>query len=66
MIQRNTMTELLKQIADFINPESAPQSAPAAKAASVLEDRMRAVMPDELTPKEALALVYELRSLVKP
>jgi DNA mismatch repair protein MutS len=32
--------------------------------ASEVEGRLRAVLPDELTPKEALALVYELRDLV--
>ena len=40
------------------------QSRPAAKGSGV-EDRLRAVLPDELTPKEALALLYELRGMVK-
>ena len=40
------------------------QSRPAAKGSAV-EDRLRAVLPDELTPKEALALLYELRGMVK-
>ena len=42
MIQRNTMTELLKQIADFINPESAPRSAPAPGVAQSLMERAEA------------------------
>ena len=41
----------------------APVAAPKPKA-SVVEDRLRAVHPDELTAKEALALVYELRELL--
>ena len=40
------------------------QARPAAKGSAV-EDRLRAVLPDELTPKEALALLYELRGMVK-
>lgn len=32
---------------------------------SEVEDRLQDVLPDELTPKEALALIYELRDLVK-
>jgi DNA mismatch repair protein MutS len=32
---------------------------------SQVEDRLKAVLPDELTPKDALALVYELREMLK-
>ncbi len=42
---------------------TAPPPRPAAKA-SVVEERLKEVLPDELTPKEALALVYELRELL--
>ncbi|MFC7702668.1 DNA mismatch repair protein MutS [Plastorhodobacter daqingensis] len=35
-----------------------------APKTSAVEDRLAAVMPDELTPKQALALVYELRDLL--
>jgi len=31
---------------------------------SMIEDRLRDIMPDDLTPKDALALVYELRELL--
>jgi DNA mismatch repair protein MutS len=41
------------------------QPAPAAVKASEVEKRLRKVLPDELTPKEALALIYELRGLVQ-
>jgi DNA mismatch repair protein MutS len=41
------------------------QPAPAAVKASEVERRLRDVLPDELTPKEALALIYELRGLVQ-
>ena len=46
---------------------AAPPSA-AAKAASresQVEARLKAVHPDELTPKEALALIYELAEMAK-
>ena len=32
---------------------------------SVVEARLKSVLPDELSPKEALALVYELRAMMK-
>ena len=43
---------------------SATPTAPAAKAEiSQVEERLKSVLPDELTPKDALALIYELRDL---
>jgi len=42
---------------------AAPMVAPAKKSA--VEDRLKDVLPDELTPREALELVYELRRLVE-
>jgi DNA mismatch repair protein MutS len=37
--------------------------APVVKESAV-EGRLKGVLPDELTPKEALALVYELKGLL--
>ena len=37
-----------------------PQPAPLQKP-SVLEDRLKAIHPDELSPREALQLIYELK-----
>jgi DNA mismatch repair protein MutS len=43
-------------------------ATPASKAAkpkdSAVEARLKEVLPDELTPKEALSLIYELRDLL--
>jgi len=39
---------------------AAPQTPRVVTKDSVVEDRLKTVLPDELTPKEALALVYEL------
>ena len=36
------MTELLKQLADFINPETAPQASPAPGVAQDLMERAEA------------------------
>jgi DNA mismatch repair protein MutS len=46
---------------------AAPSSAPAkaANRESQVEARLKAVHPDELTPKEALALIYELAEMAK-
>jgi DNA mismatch repair protein MutS len=43
---------------------AAARPAPAPPAPSAVEARLRAVEPDALTPREALALVYELRALL--
>ena len=43
-------------------PPEPPKPAPRA---SQVEDRLRAIAPDELTPKEALTLLYELKELLK-
>jgi len=42
-----------------------PPPAPVKEIAkeSAAEERLKEIMPDELTPREALALVYELRDL---
>jgi len=46
---------------------AAPSAAPAKAASRVseVETRLKAIHPDELTPKEALALVYELAEMAK-
>jgi DNA mismatch repair protein MutS len=44
---------------------SAAQPAPSAKALpSAVEERLRTVVPDALSPREALDLIYELRGLI--
>ena len=42
---------------------AARAGAAAGRGASAVEARLRAVLPDELSPREALALVYELEAL---
>ncbi|MEO8241788.1 MAG: DNA mismatch repair protein MutS [bacterium] len=40
-----------------------PQAARVEPKTSAVEDRLKTVLPDELSPKQALALIYELRDL---
>ena len=42
-----------------------PTPAPQKTAPSEVEARLKDVMPDDLSPKDALDLIYELRGLVK-
>ncbi len=42
----------------------APSPAPATSAPSPVEEKLAGVLPDELTPREALDLIYELRALI--
>ncbi|WP_458792100.1 DNA mismatch repair protein MutS [Yoonia sp. MH D7] len=43
---------------------SVPAPVAAKVEASKVEGRLNSVLPDELTPKEALALIYELRDML--
>lgn len=43
----------------------APAPAPQKTAPSEVEARLKDVLPDDLSPKEALNLIYELRGLIK-
>ncbi|WP_438954879.1 DNA mismatch repair protein MutS [Cognatiyoonia sp.] len=45
----------------FASPPTGPE--PEIKASEV-EDRLRGILPDELSPKDALNLIYELRDLL--
>ena len=40
-----------------------PPSAPVQTKDSEVEARLKDILPDDLTPKEALALLYELKEL---
>ncbi|MFQ5621939.1 MAG: DNA mismatch repair protein MutS [Paracoccaceae bacterium] len=44
---------------------AAPAQAPRNPRRSQVEARLRDILPDELSPRQALALVYELRELLK-
>jgi DNA mismatch repair protein MutS len=42
----------------------AAPTPPATKGPSPVEERLKALHPDEMTPKDAIAALYELRSLL--
>ncbi|MBZ4022031.1 DNA mismatch repair protein MutS [Rhodobacter sp. TJ_12] len=42
-----------------------PPPAPQAAATSDVEERLRALHPDDMTPKQAMDALYELRALLK-
>ncbi len=52
--------DLLDELPLF-NAKSAP--APQRSKPSAVQERMESVFPDELTPREALALIYELKEI---
>ena len=41
-----------------------PAPPPAQPASSAVEDRLRTIHPDEMTPREAMEALYELRNLL--
>ena len=41
-----------------------PPAPPQKQKASAVEERLREVHPDELTPMEALRLIYEIKGLM--
>lgn len=41
-----------------------PAVPPPARRTSAVDERLKAVLPDELSPKAALALIYELKTLI--
>lgn len=45
---------------------SAVQPAPAPQSKSAVEDRLKDILPDDLSARDALDLIYELRDLLKP
>jgi DNA mismatch repair protein MutS len=43
-----------------------PAPPPVKQQPSQVEARLKEILPDELTPKDALALIYELRAILSP
>ncbi|MFD1913652.1 DNA mismatch repair protein MutS [Halodurantibacterium flavum] len=54
---------LIDDLPLFAAAPAAPPLRPAQPSA--VEERLAAVLPDELTPKEALALIYDLRAMLR-
>ena len=43
---------------------ASPAPAPVKQEPSKVEDRLKTILPDELSPRDALAMIYELRDLL--
>ena len=56
---------LIDDLPLFSAAAMAPRPAPARAATSEVEDRLRHLAPDDLSPREALDLIYELRALAQ-
>jgi DNA mismatch repair protein MutS len=52
-----------KSFIDDLPLFSATPAQPAPKQSDTLSDKLDDIHPDELTPKDALALLYELKDL---
>ena len=56
--RRSTLIDDLPLFAAVSRP------APTPVKGSEVERRLRSIMPDDLSPKEALAVIYELKGLL--
>jgi DNA mismatch repair protein MutS len=63
--ERQTAAQRQSLIDDLPLFRVAPAPAPAPKAESQVEKRLTEISPDELSPREALAALYELKSLLQ-
>ncbi|MBA4349799.1 MAG: DNA mismatch repair protein MutS, partial [Rhodobacter sp.] len=57
---------LIDDLPLFSVAQSAPPAPRATAKESAVEARLKEAHPDEMTPMEALRLIYELRELLKP
>ena len=61
--QAGALTRLADDLPLFAaRPQPAPAAAPEPSA---VEERLAAINPDELTPRAALELLYELKGLLR-
>jgi DNA mismatch repair protein MutS len=65
-LERGEQAGSLTRLADDLPLFAARPSRPAREAPAAVEARLAEVNPDELSPREALDLLYELRSLLAP
>ncbi len=58
------LTGALDELPLFSAAVATPATGGAETAPSAVEQRLAAILPDELTPRQALDLIYELRALI--
>ena len=61
-----TRDTLIDDLPLFSAAPPPPAAAPKSSGPSALESRLSEVLPDAMTPREALDLIYELKSLLDP
>ena len=64
MLEKGEQDGALARLVDDLPLFSAARRAEPAPRESVAEALLRDIRPDELTPREALELIYRLRALV--
>lgn len=64
IIAKNKLRELEKKSNDHGSSSSQQLPLFVAETSSAVVDRLKAIQPDNLSPKEALALLYELQDLL--
>ncbi len=66
-LQKGEQSGTLARLAEDLPLFNAVKPAPFAPAAhSALEEKLKAIDPDALTPKQALEILYELKSEIRP
>ena len=65
LLEKNEQSSTRQALAEDLPLFSAmrPESAARHAGPSAAEERLNRILPDELTPREALALIYELKTL---
>jgi len=61
----NRQKALIDDLPLFSAAAMAPRPAPVKPATSPVEDRLRALTPDDLSPRDALDLIYALKAMVR-
>ena len=64
-LEKGDQASALSRLADDLPLFSVQAPAPVQIADSVIEDALKGINPDELSPKEALEQLYRLRGLLK-
>jgi len=61
--QSSTLTKLADDLPLFSHAPAQPSAPSGPRKASEVEDAVKAVLPDELTPREALDFLYRLKAM---
>jgi DNA mismatch repair protein MutS len=65
MLQQSEKSGRLAKLADDLPLFTAPRPAASVPAKSAVEERLKEISPDSLSPREALELLYQLKDMTK-